>query len=57
VLGYVGATIVESACLNMLVTRDAVDDHGLIPSEEIRTHAARALPEAGAPGIDATVRS
>jgi NAD(P)H-dependent FMN reductase len=48
VLGYLGATIVESACLDIPVVRDAVDDDGLIPSEEIRAHIVVALGELAA---------
>jgi chromate reductase len=45
VLGYLGATIVESACRNIPVTSDALDEHGLIPSEEIRALVIKALIE------------
>jgi chromate reductase len=45
VLRYLGSSIVESASVNIPVTRDAVDDDGLIPSEEIRTQVARAVFE------------
>jgi len=48
VLGYLGATIVESACLDIPVVRDAVDDDGLIPSDEIRAHIVAALSELAA---------
>jgi chromate reductase, NAD(P)H dehydrogenase (quinone) len=45
VLGYLGAIIVESASLNIPVASEAVDDEGLIPSEQIRTQVAVALSE------------
>jgi chromate reductase, NAD(P)H dehydrogenase (quinone) len=45
VLGYLGATIVESATLDVAVTRELVDADGLIPSEEIRRQVAQALRE------------
>jgi NAD(P)H-dependent FMN reductase len=48
VLGYLGATIVESACRNIPVTREAVDDDGLLPSEEIRTQLGVVLTELAA---------
>jgi chromate reductase len=48
VLGYLGAAIVESACLNIPVSRDAVDDDGLIPSDEIRAQIVVALSELAA---------
>jgi NAD(P)H-dependent FMN reductase len=45
VLGYLGADIVEEACLTIPVTRDTLDDGGLVASEEIRNHVAKALVE------------
>jgi NAD(P)H-dependent FMN reductase len=43
VLGYVGASVVESACIDLPVTREAVGDDGFIRSEVVRTAASRAL--------------
>jgi chromate reductase, NAD(P)H dehydrogenase (quinone) len=45
VLGYLGATIVESACLNIPVTSDALDDDGLIAPEQIRARVTVVLSE------------
>jgi chromate reductase len=43
VLGYVGARIVEEACLDIPVTRDVVGGDGLIESAEIRRQLAAAV--------------
>jgi chromate reductase len=48
VLGYLGATIVESACLDIPITSDVLDDDGLIASEQIRARVAVALRELAA---------
>ena len=43
VLGRAGAEIIESACLDVPVPRDAVGADGLIESEQIRSAIRRAL--------------
>jgi chromate reductase len=43
VLGYLGAHIVEDACVDIPVTRDVVGDDGLIGSVEIRRQLVAAL--------------
>jgi chromate reductase len=48
VLGYLGADIVEKACLAIPITREAVAGDGLIASAEIRAHVAQALAELAA---------
>jgi chromate reductase, NAD(P)H dehydrogenase (quinone) len=45
VLGYLGAVIVESACATIPLTRDQVDDDGLIASADFRQTVAAALQE------------
>jgi len=45
VLEYLGARIVESACLAMPVTSDSLDPDGLISSEEVRAGVSTALRE------------
>jgi chromate reductase, NAD(P)H dehydrogenase (quinone) len=45
VLGYLGADIVEEACLANPVTREAVAEDGLIASAEIRAQVAEVLAE------------
>ena len=43
VLGYVGAQVVEDACLRLPLTRDVVGDDGLVGDEVTRTAALGAL--------------
>ncbi len=43
VLGYVGARLVDDACLRLPLTRDAVGDDGLIGDEAVRAAALGAL--------------
>ena len=43
VLGYVGAHVVDAACLRLPLTRDAVGDDGLIGDDAVRTAALGAL--------------
>jgi NAD(P)H-dependent FMN reductase len=43
VLGYVDATLVESACIHVPVTRELIDDAGLIPDAEFRRRISLAL--------------
>jgi chromate reductase, NAD(P)H dehydrogenase (quinone) len=43
VLGYVGAHVVEDACLRLPLTRDAVGDDGLVDDEVARAAALGAL--------------
>jgi chromate reductase, NAD(P)H dehydrogenase (quinone) len=51
VLGYVGARIVEGACLRIPLTRDALGPDGLITDADARTAALTALRHlAGAAG-------
>ncbi len=45
VLGYVGARIVEEACVAVPVTADAVGSDGVIASEDVRTALSRALSQ------------
>ncbi len=45
VLGYVKASIVESACAHIPVTEALLSDEGLIPDPSIRTRIADALAE------------
>jgi chromate reductase, NAD(P)H dehydrogenase (quinone) len=51
VLGYVGALVVDDACLRIPLTRDAVGPDGLITDRDARTAALTALGHlAGAAG-------
>jgi NAD(P)H-dependent FMN reductase len=43
VLGFIGATIVEDACVKIAVLRDMVDLDGVIAEEDVRTVLKRAL--------------
>jgi chromate reductase len=43
VLGYVGADIVEQACLRLPLTRDAVGQDGMIADREVRRRIAGTL--------------
>ena len=43
VLGYLGAHIVEAACVDIPVTRDMVGDDGLVASDAIRRQLLAAL--------------
>jgi chromate reductase, NAD(P)H dehydrogenase (quinone) len=43
VLGYIGADIVEAACVDIPLTQDSLGEDGLIISEEIRREVALAL--------------
>ncbi len=43
VLGYVGADVVEAACLRLPLTRDAVGEDGLVDDEIVRAAALGAL--------------
>jgi chromate reductase, NAD(P)H dehydrogenase (quinone) len=43
VLGYVGAIIVEPACVDIPLTQDSLGDDGLIMSDEVRKEVATAL--------------
>ncbi|MDT7741278.1 MAG: hypothetical protein QOE59_356 [Actinomycetota bacterium] len=43
VLGYVGARLVDDACLRLPLTRDAVGDDGLVGDEVVRAAALGAL--------------
>ena len=43
VLGYVGAVIVEPACVDIPLTRESLGDDGLIISDDIRAEVAAAL--------------
>ncbi len=43
VLGYVGAHVLEAACLRLPLTRDAVGDDGLVGDEDVRDAALGAL--------------
>jgi chromate reductase, NAD(P)H dehydrogenase (quinone) len=45
VLGYLGAAIVEAACVTVPLTRDQVGDDGLITSVEIRQRLGAALQD------------
>jgi chromate reductase len=45
VLGYLGAAVVESACIDLPLTQDAIDDDGLIRAGEVMEQAALALVE------------
>jgi NAD(P)H-dependent FMN reductase len=55
VLGYVGAHVVEDACLRLPLTRDAVGEDGLVGDEVVRAAALGALRalRAAAHGTDA----
>jgi chromate reductase, NAD(P)H dehydrogenase (quinone) len=43
VLGYVGADVVEQACLRLPLTRDAIDPNGVIADPEVRRQIAGVL--------------
>ena len=43
VLGYVGAEVVEGACVRLPITRDLIDGDGLISDEQIRAQIVAAL--------------
>jgi NAD(P)H-dependent FMN reductase len=43
VLGFIGTTIVEDACVKIAVTRDMVDSNGLITDQEVRRVLISAL--------------
>jgi chromate reductase, NAD(P)H dehydrogenase (quinone) len=43
VLGYVGAPIVESACVKITVGRDAVGPDGLVAAPDVRERIEDAL--------------
>jgi chromate reductase, NAD(P)H dehydrogenase (quinone) len=48
VLGYLGAVIVEAACVTVPLTQDQVGDEGLIASAEVRQTLATALDDLAA---------
>jgi chromate reductase, NAD(P)H dehydrogenase (quinone) len=53
VLGYVNATVVEEACMNVPVQRSQLGSDGLIGDPNVRTLASKALAMlARAPGAD-----
>jgi NAD(P)H-dependent FMN reductase len=45
VLGYLGADMVEEACVDIPLTQDSLGEDGLICSPEVRTQVAKALAE------------
>ncbi|MET4095703.1 NADPH-dependent FMN reductase [Arthrobacter sp. UYCu712] len=43
VLGYTGATLIDSACVDVPVSRQSIDEHGLVRDELIRRSMSRAI--------------